>query len=108
MAIADVRDWINDYARPGATWVAKRLSANDTLANNTHQAGPYIQKEILFDIFPDLNRPDQENPDVTFRLFIASYPELRDIRAVWYNNKTGVAHATRLALRVLVDAALPF
>lgn len=87
MALADVTDWIDEFGRPGAVWFAKRLSANDTLATNAHQAGPYISKEFLFQIFPALNRPDVKNPDVRFNLYIDSHPDHRLIRAVWYNNR---------------------
>jgi hypothetical protein len=87
MALADVTDWIDQFGVPGHVWYAKRLSANDTLANQTHQAGPYIPKEFLFDIFPSLNRPDAENPDHRFELCIDSHPDRREVRAVWYNNR---------------------
>jgi len=87
MALADLSAWINEHARPGSVWCAKRLAANDTLATNAHQAGPYIPKEFLFDVLPSLNRPDAENPDHRFSLSIDSHRERRDVRAVWYNNR---------------------
>lgn len=98
MGLSDVADWISEFARPGIVWYAKRLSANDTLATKAHQAGPYIPKEFLFEIFPSLNRPDVENPDIHFDLYIDSRPDHRDIRAVWYNNKFrgGTRNETRL------------
>ena len=74
MALSDIIDWVNEFGSPGHVWYAKRLSANDTLANHTHQAGPYIPKELLFELFPSLNRPDAENPDLTFDLYINSMP----------------------------------
>jgi len=64
-----------------------RLAANDTLASNAHQAGPYIPKEFLFEIFENLNRPDLENPDVNFNLYVDSHLDHQFVRAVWYNNK---------------------
>ena len=79
MALADVTDWMDEYGRPGVVWYAKRLAANDTLATNAHQAGPYIPKEFLFRIFPMLNRPDAENPDVWFNLYIDSHPDHRNV-----------------------------
>ncbi|MFT0892207.1 type II restriction endonuclease [Pseudochelatococcus sp. G4_1912] len=87
MALADVNDWIDEFARPGLIWYAKRLSGNDTLANGSHQAGPYIPKELLFEVLPSLNRSDLENPDVRFELRVDSHPDVRMVRAVWYNNK---------------------
>jgi hypothetical protein len=86
MALADVTDWMDEFGRPGAVWFAKRLSGNDTLATGAHQAGPYIPKEFLFQVFPALHRPDAVNPDVRFNLYLDSHPDHRLIRAVWYNN----------------------
>ena len=98
MALADVTDWMDEYAKPGVVWFAKRLSANDTLATNAHQAGPYIPKDFLFRIFPTLNRPEAENPDVRFDFYIDSHPDHRMVRAVWYNNQLrgGTRNETRL------------
>jgi hypothetical protein len=98
MALADVTDWIDEFSRPGTTWYAKRLAANDTLATHAHQAGPYIPKDFLLRMFPALNRPDAENPDVRFDLYIDSHPDHRQVRAVWYNNalRGGTRNETRL------------
>ncbi|PNG27655.1 type II restriction endonuclease [Methylocella silvestris] len=98
MALADVTDWMDEYGRPGVIWYAKRLSANDTLATNAHQAGPYFPKDLLFRIFPALNRPEAENPDIRFDLYIDSHPDHRKVRAVWYNNafRGGTRNETRL------------
>jgi hypothetical protein len=87
MAIADLSDWLDDFDRPGNQWYVKRLSANDTLANNTHQAGPYIPKQFLFSIFPELQNLEIKNPDVRFDLYIDSHADHRNVRAVYYNNK---------------------
>lgn len=87
MALADLNDWMDEQTRPEVLWYAKRLSGNDTLANGSHQAGPYIPKDFLFDVFPSLNKPAEENPDKRFELRIDSHPDVREVRAVWYNNK---------------------
>ncbi len=87
MALSDVTDWLNEFGSPGHIWFAKRLSGNDTLANNAHQAGPYIPKEFLFEVLPDLHRPEAENPDTSFDLYIDSHGDHRMARAVWYNNR---------------------
>lgn len=87
MPLADVTDWMNEFGTPGTVWYAKRLAANDTLATGGHQAGPYVPKEFLFGIFPALNRPQAENPDHRFDLYIDSHADHRVIRAVWYNNR---------------------
>jgi EcoRII C terminal/Restriction endonuclease EcoRII, N-terminal len=99
MALADLTDWLNEFGTPGHVWYAKRLSGNDTLANDSHQAGPYIPKEFLFEIFPALNRTGVKNPDLTFDLYIDSHADHRRVRAVWYNNKLtsgGTRDETRL------------
>ena len=110
MPLADVTDWMDEFGRPGIVWYAKRLAANDTLATNAHQAGPYIPKEFLFEVLPALNRPDIENPDVFFDLYIDSHADHRNVRAVWYNNKLrgGTRNEARLtnfggAASVLLD-----
>ena len=98
MAIADLTDWMNEYGRPGTVWYAKRLSGNDTLATESHQAGPYIPKDFVFRMFPAINRPDAENPDCRFDLYIDSHSDHRTVRAVWYNNKLrgGTRNESRL------------
>lgn len=88
MSMTDLRDWLDEQSRRKTLWFAKRLSANDTLANKANQAGSYIPKNILFAIFPSLDRPDDENPEVRFELQIDSHQaEKRKIRAIWYNNR---------------------
>jgi hypothetical protein len=98
MAVADLPDWFDHFSAPDFVWFVKRLSGNDTLANHTHQAGPYIPKELLFQLFPSLNHPEIANPDHRFRLFIDSNPDTRQIRAVWYNNslRGGTRNESRL------------
>ena len=86
-SLTDLMDWLDEQSRPGVLWYLKRLSGNDTLANKSHQAGPYIPKDVLFDVFPSLNRQEVKNPDLWFSLTIDSHPDVRDVRAVWYNNK---------------------
>src|SRR5271168_937332 len=111
MPVADLTDWLEQFSGPEFIWFVKRLSGNDTLATQAHQAGPYIPKEFLFEIFPDLNRPDAENPDLTFPLFLDSHSDTREIRAVWYNNRLrgGTRNEARLtgfggASSALLDA----
>lgn len=83
----ELGDWLNEYSGPNYTWYVKRLSGNDTLANKTHQAGPYIPKELLFDVLPAIARIDVENPDLWFDVYIDSHADARPIRAVYYNSK---------------------
>ena len=87
MAVADFISWMADFMGPDVVWYVKRLSGNDTLANETHQAGPYMPREFLLSLFPELKRPDAENPDMRLDIHIDSHKEMRNVRAVWYNNK---------------------
>ena len=70
MSLTELSDWLGIVAGPLYAWYVKRLSGNDTLANESHQAGPYIPKEFLFSVLPTLNRPDARNPDAWFDLSI--------------------------------------
>lgn len=90
--------WMTEFARPDRVWYAKRLSGNDTLANRTHQAGPYIPRDFLNSQFPSLNRPGVLNPDVWFDLFIDSHSVRKRVRAIWYNNSLhgGTRNESRL------------
>lgn len=98
MSLADLTDWMDAFGRPGTIWYAKRLSANDTLATNAHQAGPYIPKEFLFQIFPTLSQRTDRNSDHRFDLYIDSHTDHRQVRAIWYNNRLrgGTRNETRL------------
>jgi hypothetical protein len=106
MPVVDLASWIDQWARPGTVWFTKRLSGNDTLANGSHQAGPYIPKEFLFEVFPQINQPEKENPDDTFALYVDSHPDYKEIRVVWYNNRvrknplTGKPFGTRNETRL--------
>lgn len=86
-ALADLTDWMDEHSKPHVVWYVKRLAANDTLASGAHQAGPYIPKDFLFGVFPSLNKQEAENPDKHFELRIDSHTDVREVRAVWYNNK---------------------
>jgi len=66
----------------------KRLAGNDTLATDSHQAGPYIPKAVMFSLFPSID-VSQDNPDATFYAEINSHSlPARTVRAVWYNKKS--------------------
>ena len=83
----DLQEWLDDHSGRGVHWYLKRLSGNDTLANATHQAGPYLPKRFLFGLFPVLKQPEKLNPDTRIDLYIDSHDDHRRVRAVWYNNK---------------------
>lgn len=87
MSLGDLPEWMDEHTGSGFVWYAKRLSGNDTLANGTHQAGPYIAREFLFRMFPAINRTDIKNPDTRFNLYVDSHADHREVRAVYYNNR---------------------
>lgn len=90
MALIDLTDWIgeNDFAQDDVTWCVKRLSANDTLATRAHQAGPYMPRQFMFEVFPEIDRPRDNNPDANFDLYLDSHADHRLARATWYNQKS--------------------
>jgi hypothetical protein len=78
---------MDENSGPGIVWYVKRLSGNDTLANRSNQAGPYIPTKFFLDVFPSLNRRQEKNPDKRIDLTIDSHSDARRVRAVWYNSK---------------------
>lgn len=79
--------WIDHHLYGiSCNWYIKRLSRNDTLANNTHQAGPYIPKTFIFRVLPDLHNDSVLNPRVALKTTILGQTQL-DVTAIWYNNK---------------------
>lgn len=90
--------WQESFLVPSVIWYVKRLSANDTLASKAHQAGPYVPRDFLFLVFPELREQSTRNPDVWFDLHVDSHGQHRNARAIWYNNKFfgGTRNETRL------------
>ena len=82
----ELADWLNEHAE-GWFWYVKRLSGNDTLANGSHQAGPYVPKEVFFRLFPSLKEHTHANAKAEIDLSIDSHPDSRRVTATWYNNK---------------------
>lgn len=100
MALVDLSDWLTEWTETGSIWYLKRLAANDTLASRSHQVGPYIPKELLFEVFPALDDPERKNPDVAVEAFIDSHADHRQVRVVWYNNALHEADGTRNEARI--------
>lgn len=90
--------WLDVYSQVSGNLYVKRLSGNDTLANGAHQAGPYLPKPVLFDLFPGLNRPNTPNPRVEFDLHVDSHGGHTLAKAIWYNNK--LRDGTRNEVRI--------
>ena len=90
--------WIDKYSTSEYFWYTKRLSGNDTLANGSHQAGPYLPKEFMFRIFPSMEGQTEENQTRWLKFHIYSHDESPTARAIWYNNKYrgGTRNETRI------------
>ena len=87
MALADLSDWLDEHTGPDFIWYVKRLSGNDTLANGSHQAGPYIPKSLLFRIFPTIDTRTDKNPRIQFSVYIDSHSDHQRVTAIYYNNR---------------------
>lgn len=87
MALADLSDWLDDHSGANFIWYVKRLAGNDTLANGSHQAGPYVPKSFLFQMFPAINTRSEKNPRVDFDLYIDSHSDHKRVKAIYYNNR---------------------
>ncbi|MES2833355.1 MAG: type II restriction endonuclease [Pseudomonadota bacterium] len=98
MPMMSLPDWISEFSKPDHVWYLKRLSANDTLANKSHQAGPYFPKEFLFQVLRGLYNREVENPRVQIDAFVDSGTEARSVTAIWYNNRYfgGTRNETRV------------
>ncbi|WP_417465942.1 type II restriction endonuclease [Kordiimonas sp.] len=86
MALFDLTEWMDECSSPEYVWYVKRLSGNDTLANKSHQAGPYVPKPFLFELFPTLNTTQVKNPDIDLDLYIDSHADHKHVRWVYYNS----------------------
>jgi hypothetical protein len=98
VALTDLGDWLNEWLVPGSVWYLKRLAANDTLATHSHQAGPYVPKDLLFEVFPRIHDESRLNPDLEVDAYIDSHADHRRVRVIWYNNKLhgGTRNETRI------------
>ena len=87
MTSVTLDDWIKENHQRDGHWYVKRLSANDTQANGSHQAGPYVPNRVAFSLFPELNEPEILNHRVTFRLVSGSHSHATTANIIWYNNR---------------------
>ncbi len=100
MALVDLTDWLDLNTVEGSIWYIKRLSGNDTLANGSHQAGPYTPNRLIFDVFPQFDTSDTLNPDIWLNLYIDSHSDHRSVRLVYYNNRRSKPGGTRNESRI--------
>lgn len=83
--------WFDSVSGPEWVWYLKILSGNDTLANKAHQAGPYVPKQIAFQLFPSLLLATEPNPRVRFSARVDSHSQERQVDIIWYNHRASVA-----------------
>lgn len=98
MPTLKLSEWIQQCQELGGYWYVKRLSGNDTQATGSHQAGPYVPNYIAFQIFGELNVPDQENPRITFQAVSGSHEHTAHPNIIWYNNQ--IRGGTRNEIRI--------
>lgn len=84
---AELLTWMEQVTGPEWVWYVKYLSGNDTLANGTHQAGPYVPKDLIFALFPSLKEAREENPRAEFGALIDSHNVAVWATVIWYNNR---------------------
>lgn len=85
-------EWLDEVSGQDWIWYVKYLSANDTYAKpNVHQGGPYVAKDVLRVVFPQLTKRAgrSKNPDLHLPVSIgAGADEVQlELRLVWYNSK---------------------
>jgi hypothetical protein len=83
----ELDDWLNVVSGDGWQWYVKYLAGNDTLLTKAHQAGPYIPKGVVFDVFPSIANPSAENPRISLPALIDSHRREAQPSIIWYNNK---------------------
>lgn len=87
MTNIDLTEWMDRYSSKGWYWYVKKLAGNDTLANHSHQAGPYVPKVVMAKLAPSVLASRQPDPRQPFHAIIDSHQLDKDVVAIWYNNK---------------------
>jgi len=96
--LTSVSDWLDEVSGESYIWYVKRLSGNDTLANGSHQAGPYVPRDFIFRIFPSMEGKTDDNQKRWIDFYTDSHGDHANVCATWYNNKfrSGTRNETRL------------
>jgi len=79
--------WASEVSGVDWYWYSKVLSGNDTLLNGAHQAGPYIPRDVLFELFPSIALSATLNPRALVQVLIDSHGSETEATAIWYNNR---------------------
>lgn len=91
---ASVADWMRFVSGAGWRWFIKILRGNDTLLNATNQAGPYVSRRIVFELFPSFALHSGENLSATIPVQIDSHGLGHDLNIRWWGLKKNEAHLT--------------
>ncbi len=94
-----LQSWMDRYSNINWYWYVKRLSGNDTLLNGTHQAGPYIPKDVINVLVPSIRQSTELNPRKNFEVSIDSHKLEASVTAIWYNNRI-IGSGTRNECRI--------
>lgn len=97
-----VQTWLAEVSGPDWLWYVKRLSANDTLLNRSHQYGPYLPKTLVRLAFPEVTAryATEKNPDAWPHFILDSHGFARDVRLIWYNSRVMEEGGTRDEARI--------
>lgn len=88
--------WLDAHEGVDWHWYIKRLSANDTLATKSHQAGPYLPNDQAFLLFPSLQLSTDPNPKVSILGRVESHSECeRELAITWYRSAKNECRITR-------------
>jgi hypothetical protein len=90
--------WLYGALADGEPVMFKRLSANDTWATRSHQAGPYVPKRVAFSIVPAL-RHEADNPRRTYDFLLLSHGQAGEVTLIYYNRAKDECHLTGLGGR---------
>ncbi|EEX91590.1 hypothetical protein VIOR3934_15706 [Vibrio orientalis CIP 102891 = ATCC 33934] len=86
--MSSLKQWLTSKDTDSWTFYIKRLSANDTGASGGHQAGIYIPKDNMVELFPSINHTREKNPDHHLTAITSSHNfPTKQVRAIYYNNK---------------------
>jgi hypothetical protein len=88
MELSDLELWMDRLSMKDWYWYVKRLAGNDTLLNGSHQAGPYIPKNVMRVLAPRVMQSTTPNPEEFLTISIDSHSITKDVRAIWYNSKS--------------------
>jgi len=87
--LEDLNNFIESTTGESWVWFVKRLSANDTGASGSHQAGTYFPKAPSFSVFPSLlSKTTRGNRTAKLKAKLWDVNAERAVVMTWYREKT--------------------